>query len=171
MAVKTTPYLALPYGEGGDAGFRTTYNESMDKIDLIAKDGESAKYPDSPRSIFDDSIFTPGSRFELRDGLARYLKMGNKFYFEVAVTNKAAISVPANGDLITNLLVGTLSPRFKLRRGSFISSINGIAACYYYGTGSGGDPVYISSFGGMSFGKSIPKGTYFGIAGHYYLSV
>lgn len=166
MAIKQTPYLKLPYNEGADAGFREQYVKAMDKIDSIFPTPQSIKYPTKPRSIFDDNLFVPHKDFKIRENNPRYVVLGNMFFYEVGVESKKDIAVPSSGD-ITNILLGNFSTKFRRKRGFHMVGMNGVAASY----GMGGETeVYVTSFGGMVAGNKVPKGTYFGFAGHYYLT-
>lgn len=164
MAIKTTPYLSIPYNEGADIGFREQYGKAMDKIDSIFPTPQSIKYPETPRSIFDDNLFVPSKNFTIKQDNARYCLLGNMFFYEIGVESKIDINVGSSGD-ITNILVGTISTKFKRQRGFYIVGMNGIAANYGL---SGQSEVYVTAFGGMVAGTKIPKGTYFGFAGHYF---
>lgn len=166
MAIKETPYLKIPYNEGADVGFREQYVKAMDKIDAIFPTSQSIKYPSKPRSIFDDNIFVPHKDFKIRENNPRYLVLGNIFFYEIGVESKVDITVGASGD-ITNKLVGTISSKFKRQRGFHVVGMNGVAANYGI---SNSNEVYVTSFGGMVAGTKVPKGTYFGFAGHYYLT-
>ena len=169
MAVKKTPYLEMPYGEGGDTLFREHYNEAMEIVDGIFYTGESIKYPNVPQTTFDASFFTPNSaRFKLRPEMSRYVQLGNAVHFEVAVENTEAITVPADGN-IGDRIVGTISSKYIRSRGSYVASINGIAASYGISTNSAKQiEIKLTNFGGMGLRKVVPKGTYFGIAGRFY---
>ena len=166
MGIKETEYLKLPYNEAPDTGFREQYNASMEIIDNIFPNAQSIKYPAKPQSIFDDGIFSPTKEFEIRKGTSRYLVAGNKFFFEIGVLSKVAISVPTSGD-IGNKKVGNINAAFPRKRGFYIVGMNGVAASYSYG---GLSDVSVCAFGGMVCGTTVPKGTYFGFAGHYYLT-
>lgn len=166
MGIKETEYLKLPYNEIGDKGFREQFNLSMDKIDKIFPDAQSIKYPARPQSIFDDSIFSPSRNFEIRKGVSRYVVLGNKFFYEIGVNSKVSIKVGTSGD-IGNLDVGNFNAAFPRKRGYYIVGMNGIAASYSMG---GSSNVTVCAFGGMVTNTTIPKGTYFGFAGHYYLT-
>jgi len=170
MALKETPYLKLPYGEGGDKGFREQYNTSMEKIDGIFHYPQSIKYPEVRQSVFESSFITPTPRrFELRPELSRYVQLGNLVFFEVALENVIDIPVKGNG-YIGYEIVGTLSPSFDRIRGFYCVAINGIAASYSLVRRAPDTQIRVHAFGGMAIGKTVPKGTYFGIAGHYMLT-
>lgn len=169
MAVNSTPYLELPYGEGGDTGFRDLYGQSMEKVDNLFPDAQSIRYPNEPRSIFDDGIVTPGSPFELRTGSCRYAVLGNRFFFEFGFELKNATNtIPANGD-INNTLLCTINAQFPRKRGFFVTGINGIPAHYSY-SGTAPAQILVTSYGGGVAGKVIPKGTFYAVAGHYFLT-
>lgn len=171
MAVKTTPYLKLPYNEGGDKGFREQYVGAMDVVDKIFPTPASIKYPASMQSTFDASFFAPNtSRFELRPEMSRYVQLGNLVFFEVALNSKVAFKVTSSGEIATQI-VGTISPSLKRIRGYYCTAINGIAASYsLYNNSSDQTEIRVGAFGGMAINKTVPKGTYFGVAGHYMLT-
>lgn len=171
MAIKTTPYLEMPYNEGGDKGFREQYVKALDKVDGIFHFPESIKYPATMQSTFDASFFSPNTaRFELRPEMSRYVQLGNLVFFEVALENKISFTVNDSGD-ISNQIVGTLSPAFKRSRGFYCTAINGIAASYSLADNSAGQTeIRLTAFGGMAINRVVPKGTYFGIAGHYMIT-
>ena len=136
MAINHTPYLELPYNEGGDAGFREHYVEAMDKIDSIFPYAASIKYPAVRQSIFETSFLVPTPRrFELSEDLTRYVQLGSLVFFEVGLTNIIDIPVKGNG-YIGFEVVGTLSPAFRRLRGFYCSAINGVSAGYSLATRS-----------------------------------
>lgn len=171
MAFKETSYLKLPYNEGGDKGFREHYVEAMDKVDKVFGYPESIKYPATMQSTFDASFFAPNtSRFELRPEMSRYVQLGNMVFFEIALNSKITFKVDSKGDIATQIL-GTISPAFRRVRGFYCTAMNGIAASYsLYNNSSDQTEIRLGAFGGMSISKTIPKGTYFGVAGHYMLT-
>lgn len=171
MASKTTEYLLMPYNEGGDTGFREHYVTAMEKIDGIFHFPESIKYPANMQSTFDASFFSPNTaRFELRPEMSRFVQLGNLIFFEIALDSKVDFEVNSSGD-ISNQIVGTLSPSYKRSRGFYCTGINGIAASYSLTDNSAGQTeIRLSAFGGMAINQKVPKGTYFGIAGHYMIT-
>lgn len=171
MAIKTTPYLQMPYNEGGDTGFREQYNLAMDKVDGIFHNPLSIKYPAVMQATFDASFFSPNTaRFELQESMSRYVQLGNLVFFEVALNSKRAFEVEGNGD-ISNQIVGTIAPAFSRTRGFYCTAINGVAASYAFSDNSAGQTeIRLTAFGGMAINRTVPKGTYFGIGGHYMIT-
>lgn len=171
MAIKTTPYLQMPYNEGGDKGFREQYNLAMDKVDEIFHHPQSIKYPSVMQATFDASFFSPNTaRFELQESMSRYVQLGNLVFFEVALNSKIDFEVDGNGD-ISNQIVGTIAPAFNRVRGFYCTAINGTAASYALANNSADQTeIRLTSFGGMALRKKVPKGSYFGIGGHYMIT-
>lgn len=168
MSTLNTPYLGMPYNELTDKGFRELYGESMQIIDSIFPSVESTLYPENREPIFSDGFFTPSSGFKSRDGLTRYIQLGTMVFFEIGLESTKSISTNSTGD-IANLAVGTISHKFSRKRGHFVTSINGVAAHYCY-SGVKGARIIITAVGGKLIGETIPKGSYFGIAGHFHVT-
>lgn len=167
MSTLTTSYLGLPYNELSDTGFRELYTQSLQIIDSLFPTVASTVYPENRDPVYADGFFTPSSSFKHRDGLTRYLQLGSTVYFEIGVESTKAISTSSNGD-IANLTVGTISQKFSRKRGFFVTCINGVAAHYSY-SGEKGATIQMAAVGGKLIGETIPKGSYFGIAGHFHI--
>lgn len=168
MSTLNTPYLGLPYNELSDKGFRELYGQSMQIIDSLFPTVESTIYPENRNPVYSDGFFTPSSGFKSRDGLTRYMQLGTMVFFEIGVESTKSITTSATGDIV-NLTVGTISQKFSRRRGYFVTSINGVAAHYDY-SGTKGATIQMTAVGGNLIGETIPKGSYFGIAGHFHIT-
>ena len=174
MANNLTDYLQMPYNDPEDAAFRAQYVLAMDVVDKEVvqnfildgriKDTFNMRYPASRENaaIFDDGFVTPTKDFEIIPKQTRYVRIGDKVFYEVQFKSKIAIVVNSNGD-IANIAMGTLNKAFVRRFGEVCYAINHIAANYVISSGK----FYLASFGGMSLGTTIPKGTSFAVAGWF----